>query len=322
MSENTNDNSVIRVDHLWKRYGSIVAVRDVSFNVYKGEVLGFLGPNGAGKSTTMKILTGFIPADEGTVTFSNLNIVEDSLEIRKRIGYLPENAPLYHDMSVVEYLCFVAEMRHVEKKEAGRRIDEVINTCGLSGMTERMIGHLSKGYRQRVGLAQTMLHDPDILIMDEPTVGLDPNQIVEIRELIKKIGREKTVILSTHILPEVEATCNRVVIINEGSVVADDKTEELVEKTKGRGNKIVCKIRGDASAIETRLKKIDGIEEIFIKRGENKQLNCFNIVPAKNHDPSEDIFFAVAKSGWSLTELKREDVKLEDVFANLTKREA
>ncbi len=314
-------NVVVQVSHLSKRYGNTVAVRDISFNVHKGEVLGFLGPNGAGKTTTMKILTCFIPADEGTVTISGYDVRENSLEVRKRIGYLPESAPLYHDMGIVEYLQFVADMRGVDKSPAGQRIAELVNLCGLESMGNRPIGQLSKGYRQRVGLAQTLLHDPDILIMDEPTVGLDPNQIVEIRQLIKRIGKEKTVVLSTHILPEVEATCDRVIIINNGTLVADGTTQELIGKSSSSADKILCKIRGDGETVEKMLRSVGGVEDVR-RTGEGiNQLHHFQIAMKAGADPSEDIFFAVAKNGWSLTELRREGVRLEDVFAQLTQKE-
>ncbi len=321
MGENTNNNTVIEVNNLWKKYGEIVAVRNISFSVKKGEVLGFLGPNGAGKSTTMKILTCFIPSDEGSVNFSGLDIRENSLEVRKKIGYLPESAPLYLDMKVSEYLNFVADIRQIDRSIIKRRLDELVETCGLNGYTDRIIGQLSKGYRQRVGIAQTMLHDPDILIMDEPTVGLDPNQIVEIRQLIKEIGKKKTVILSTHILPEVEATCDRVIIINNGSLVANGTTDELIGKSRGSNEKIICKIRGNSTEIETKLKEIKSIERVFKKQEEINELTYFEISPKDSNDPSEEIFFTVAKNGWSLTELKREGKSLEDVFAQLTQGE-
>ncbi len=320
MSEASN-NVVVQVSHLSKRYGNVHAVRDISFNVHKGEVLGFLGPNGAGKTTTMKMLTCFIPADEGNVRVSGFDVRENSLEVRKRIGYLPESAPLYHDMGVIEYLQFVCEMRGIEKAAGARRIGELVDLCGLSSMGNRVIGHLSKGYRQRVGLAQTLLHDPDILIMDEPTVGLDPNQIVEIRQLIKRIGREKTVVLSTHILPEVEATCDRVIIINNGTLVADGTTQELIGKSSNSADKILCKIRGDAQSIERKLGEIGGVETVR-KTGEGiNQLQHFQLTMNAGADPSEDIFYAVSRNGWSLTELRREGVRLEDVFAQLTQKE-
>lgn len=322
MSNGSNERAVISVENLWKRFGDVVAVRDISFRVHKGEVLGFLGPNGAGKSTTMKILTCFIPSDDGRASIAGFDVRDDSLEVRKRIGYLPESAPLYHDMEITEYLRFVGQMRKIEASKIQSRIDDVISICGLNTMVGRLIGQLSKGYRQRVGLAQTMLHDPDILVMDEPTVGLDPNQIVEIRGLIKKIGKEKTVILSTHILPEVEATCDRVVIINQGELVADGTTQELIGKARGQSEKVTCKIRGDRAAIEQRLKEIPTVSSLSFKGEELNQLNSFEISPSDQGDPREEIFFAVAKGGWSMTELKREGVRLEDVFAQLTQREA
>ena len=224
---------MIEVEHLTKRFGPIVAVDDITFEIRKGEVVGFLGPNAAGKTTTMRLLTCFLPSDSGTARIGGHDIHENPLEIRKQIGYLPENAPLYVDMTVTEYLHFISEIRGIPKESIKSRIDDMIDVCGIKKVIYREIGELSKGFRQRVGLAQTMIHDPDILILDEPTSGLDPNQIVEIRELIKEIGKEKTVILSTHILPEVQATCGRIIIINEGSIAGSGTPEELRSRAEG-----------------------------------------------------------------------------------------
>ena len=321
MAEESSGDVMVRVSDLSKRYGNILAVNKISFEVHTGEVLGILGPNGAGKSTTMKILTDFIPADDGEIVIAGFDIRGNSQEIRKRIGYLPESAPLYHDISTIEYLQYVGKIRHINKALLPKKIDEVIFLCGLDKMAYRLIGKLSKGYRQRVGLAQTMLHDPDILILDEPTVGLDPNQIIEIRQLIKKIGKKKTVILSTHILPEVEATCNRVIIINNGTLVADGTTEQLIGRARNSGEKIVCEIRGNASEIEDQLSRISGVEDVKRKDEKINQLYQFEVIPAANSDPREDIFYAVSKNGWSMIELRREGIKLEDVFAQLTQGE-
>src|SRR5947207_12534994 len=221
---------MIEVEGLTKNYGLTRAVDKVSFSVRRGEVLGFLGPNGAGKSTTMKILTCFLAPTAGRAMVAGHDVFDDSLEVRKRIGYLPEDTPIYRDMTVVEYLQFAAAMRGMERDKVGGRIKEIGGRCGLSNVAGKLVGELSKGYRQRLGLAQAMLHDPDILILDEPTSGLDPNQIVEIRQLIKELGQEKTVILSTHILPEVQATCSRVVIISDGRLVADGRPDDLVAR--------------------------------------------------------------------------------------------
>ena len=227
---------MIRVRELTKKYGDFKALDSVSFDVNNGEILGFLGPNGAGKSTTMKIITCFMPPTSGTVEVDDFNIYEHSMEIRRRIGYLPETNPLYYNMYVLDYLNFVAEIRKIPKEKRKERLDYVIDTCGLAAALTKDIGTLSRGYRQRVGLAQTLIHDPEILILDEPTLGLDPNQIIEITDLIKKIGKEKTVMVSTHILPWVQSTCDRVVILNHGRVVADDTFENLRSKYQNPEN--------------------------------------------------------------------------------------
>jgi ABC-2 type transport system ATP-binding protein len=220
---------MIEVRNLSKRFGDLTAIRDISFTAGKGEVVGFLGPNGAGKTTTMRIITGFMPATTGTVKVAGYDIFDDSYEVRKRIGYLPENPPLYNDMTVVTYLRFVAKIRGIAKAEAGDSVDRVLRTCGLAEVTERVVGHLSKGYRQRVGLAQALIHNPTVLVLDEPTIGLDPRQIIEIRTLIRELAGQRTVILSTHILPEVQQLCEKVVIINRGHIVIEDTLPNLTQ---------------------------------------------------------------------------------------------
>ncbi len=222
---------MIEVRNLSKRYGELVAVRDVSFTASPGQILGFLGPNGAGKTTTMRIITGFMPASGGTVKVAGFDVFEQSIEVRKRIGYLPENPPLYNDMAVVPYLRFAGRLKGLSRGAIGAAIDHVLDTCGLKGMERRLLGHLSKGYRQRVGLAQALIHDPEVLILDEPTIGLDPRQIIEIRTLIRSLGGKRTVVLSTHILPEVAQVCEKVVIISDGRVVIED---QLANLTQGR----------------------------------------------------------------------------------------
>jgi gliding motility-associated transport system ATP-binding protein len=219
---------MIDVRNLTKRYGDLVAIRDISFTAAKGQILGFLGPNGAGKTTTMRVITGFMPATSGTVKVAGYDIFEDSYEVRKRIGYLPENPPLYYDMTVISYLRFAGRIRRIPKAELGDAVDRVLHTCGLADVTDRVVGHLSKGFRQRVGLAQALVHNPSVLVLDEPTIGLDPRQIIDIRTLIKDLaGGERTVILSTHILPEVAQLCEKVVIINEGRIAVEDTLANL-----------------------------------------------------------------------------------------------
>ena len=227
---------MIEVRELTKSYGTTVAVNKVSFDAHAGEVLGFLGPNGAGKTTTMRILTCYLSADAGSATVAGHDVFEESVEVRKQIGYLPESAPLYSDMGVIEYLNFMTQVRHIPKSQRKERTRAVIDICGLEGVIQKDIGELSKGYRQRVGLAQSLIHDPPILILDEPTSGLDPSQIIEIRNLIKNIGQEKLVLFSTHILPEVSATCSRILIINNGKIVANGTPEELSSQAEGEEN--------------------------------------------------------------------------------------
>jgi ABC-2 type transport system ATP-binding protein len=218
---------MIEVAHLSKRYGDLVAVHDVSFTAVPGQILGFLGPNGAGKTTTMRIITGFMPATSGTVRVEGFDVFEQSAEVRRRIGYLPENPPLYNDMAVVPYLRFAARLKGVKNADLASAVDRVLETCGLTQVARRLLSHLSKGYRQRVGLAQALIHDPPVLVLDEPTIGLDPRQIIEIRSLIKSLGKNRTVVLSTHILPEVQQVCEKVVIINDGRVVVEDLLANL-----------------------------------------------------------------------------------------------
>jgi ABC-2 type transport system ATP-binding protein len=308
---------MIEIKNLTKRYGATVAVNNISFNATAGEVLGLLGPNGAGKTTTMRILTCYMPADEGTATVAGFDIHEQSVEVRKRIGYLPESAPLYSDMGVVDYLNFVAEVRAIPRDKRNKRVKEIIDICGLERVVRKDIGELSRGYRQRVGLAQALIHDPDILILDEPTAGLDPNQIVEIRGLIKKLGAEKTVILSTHILPEVESTCDRAVIINEGRIIASGTTNELTGMGQGE-DKVYIQIRGSQDEIESRLGEMPQVKSFRKVNTPEPELHGYEIKPDDNKNITEDLFHMVVNNNWSLAELRRETAKLEDVFRQLT----
>jgi len=309
---------MIKVRNLTKRYGATVAVNNISFDAGAGEVLGLLGPNGAGKTTTMRILTCYMPADEGTATVADFDIHEQSVEVRKRIGYLPESAPLYTDMGVVDYLNFVAEVRGIPKDKRSNRVREMMGTCGLERVVKKNIGELSRGYRQRVGLAQALIHDPDILILDEPTAGLDPNQIVEIRALIKRLGAEKTVILSTHILPEVEATCDRAVIINEGVIVASGTTDELLRMGES-SDTVHIQIRGLPWRIEAELSAMTQVAS-FKKVGDSDDdLHRYEIKPGYGSENiTEDLFRMVVENEWSLAELRKVKASLEDVFRQLT----
>jgi len=311
---------MIEVDGISKRFGPIVAVDDVSFNISRGEILGFLGPNGAGKTTTMRILTGYIFPDTGTAKIAGYDIFESPIEVRKHIGYLPENNPLYTDMSVWDYLEFIAQVRDIPKSERRKRIDEVIQICGLESVIYRDIDELSKGYRQRVGLAQCMIHDPDILILDEPTSGLDPNQIVGIRELIKELGREKTVIISTHILPEVSATCNRVIIINQGKIVADGSPDELSDMAKGKLS-IFVSLRAQKEDVEAKLSELPWIESFIEVSSTEEGALRYKITPSDGDGRTEELFKLAVQNGWIITELYREKATLEDVFRQLTTRD-
>jgi gliding motility-associated transport system ATP-binding protein len=313
---------MITVQNLVKRYGETVAVDGVNFTVERGEVLGFLGPNGAGKTTTMRILTSFIPPDEGTAVLAGFDVRRQPLDVCRRVGYLPENAPLYLDMGTVDYLLYVAEMRAIPRGEIRGRVAKVVEICGLGPALSKNIGQLSKGFRQRVGLAQAMIHEPDILILDEPTSGLDPNQIVEIRSLIKEIGREKTVILSTHILPEVSATCGRVIIISNGRLVGSGTPESLASQAVG-GVGVSVVLRGNGEDIEGGLRALDLAERIQFGGAEGDALR-FRIQAREGTDAGrlgEAVSALAAQRGWRLRELRPEGASLEDVFRELTTRE-
>jgi ABC-2 type transport system ATP-binding protein len=316
---------MIQVENLTKEYGPTRAVDKVTFNVRKGEVLGFLGPNGAGKSTTMKILTCFLAPTEGKAKVAGYDVFDESLEVRRRIGYLPEDTPIYRDMTVLEYLQFAAELRGMNPSKSPGRIREIGGRCGLGNVAGKLVGELSKGYRQRLGLAQAMLHDPDILILDEPTSGLDPNQIVEIRSLIKEIGKERTVILSTHILPEVQATCSRILIISGGKLVADGTPEALRAREKKGRYRVVVSANGAAfrtpessqEGIRTALAKLGGVAGCESVAGEDGAFT-FGVDSATSDDLRPVLFKSAVDNKWTLLELVRESVSLEDVFRHLT----
>jgi len=309
---------MIQVENLTKVYGATRAVDDVSFNVRKGEVLGFLGPNGAGKSTTMKVLTCYLAPTGGRAKVAGFDVFDDSLEVRKHLGYLPEDTPLYKDMTVLEYLQFAAAMRGMASDRSAKRIKEIGGRCGLHEVAGKLVGELSRGYRQRAGLAQAMLDDPDILILDEPTSGLDPNQIVEIRQLIKEVGKEKTVILSTHILPEVQATCSRILIISSGKLVADGTPDELRARERGSRYRLVMEASGTtAEAVKARLVGIKGVSRCEPVRGEDGA-HSFTLDAAGDEDLRKVLFRAAVDNKWTLLELHREAASLETVFRNLT----
>ena len=306
----------IKVENLTKIYGTEKAVDSISFNVKPGEILGFLGPNGAGKSTTMKIITCFMAPNSGDVKIGGHSINNNSKDIKRKIGYLPENNPLYLDMPVLEYLSFVAELQGVEKDKIQEKLVEMVMLCGLEEEKHKKIGELSKGYRQRVGLAQAMIHDPEILILDEPTSGLDPNQIIEIRKLIKELGRHKTVILSTHILPEVEATCDRILIINKGKIVADGTSESLRKQAQG-GGFIKIKIDGeqDTDKLFSSLMDLETVSKVDPSK-EDKYV--FNVTGGDGLTTQKEIFKLCVKKKWTLLEMTPVETKLEDIFKELT----
>jgi len=305
----------IIVENLTKVYGSQKAVDNISFRVKTGEVMGFLGPNGAGKSTTMRMITTFLAPTEGNILVGNHSVHEHPEEVKRLVGYLPENNPLYMDMPIIDYLKFVAGIQGIEKSKVPGRIKDMIGICGIEDEKHKKIGELSKGYRQRVGLAQALIHDPAVLILDEPTSGLDPNQIVEIRELIRQIGREKTVILSTHILAEVEATCDRIMIINKGKIVADGTSRELRKHTRGSEMIRVRIEDGEVNDIYSALKTISAIDVIdFIDR-EN---HLFEVQFQPEAQVKREIFKLCVDKNWVMTELTPIETKLEDVFRELT----
>jgi ABC-2 type transport system ATP-binding protein len=310
---------MIEVKNLSKKFGNIVAVNGVSFTVNKGEVVGLLGPNGAGKTTTMRIVTCYLPATSGTALVAGFDVFENSLEVRKRVGYLPENAPLYLDMPVLDFLQFISAIRGIPKQETKSRIRKMVEVCGLESVINRDIGELSKGFRQRVGLAQSLIHDPEILILDEPTVGLDPTQIIEIRELIKEIGKEKTVILSSHILPEVSATCNRIIIIHKGEIVGSGTPDEMAQSSK-KSEIIHITIKGPLEDIQRQLNGIPEVKE-FKVASRDDGVNSFEIKSELGVDLSEKLFFLVVNNRWVLIELKKETINLEDIFLKLTTAE-
>lgn len=310
---------MIEVQQLTKRYGPTLAVSGVSFEVKKGEVLGFLGPNGAGKTTTMRVITGYLPPSSGSVKVAGFDVVEESLEARKHTGYLPENPPVYTDMRVSEYLAFVGRIKGVPRSELKKRADEVSEKCAITDVRSRQIGKLSKGYRQRVGLAQALIHNPDVLVLDEPTAGLDPKQIIETRELIRSLAGQHTVVLSTHILPEVSKTCERVVVINAGKVVAVGAPDELTGRLQGFET-VLLTAAGPRDEMKARLERVEGVS-LVEEREEADGRAVFEIHTAKEKDVRPELARAIVESQWSLLELRTSGLSLEDIFLKLTTRD-
>ena len=303
----------ISVKNITKLYGNQKALDNVSFEISNGEIFGFLGPNGAGKSTMMKIITGFIPPTSGEVFVNGLDIVENGIEVRKQIGYVPENNPLYLDMYVKEYLTFVARLYKIGRKEANQKVEEMIVRTGLLQEQKKKIGALSKGYRQRVGLAQALVHDPTVLILDEPTSGLDPNQIVEIRNLIAEVGKQKTVLLSTHIMQEVEAICDRIIIINNGIIVADNNKEDL-QKQSSFGKKQTIMVEFNISVSREEILKINGVGKV-----QGLKNNNWLIESASIDDIRPEVFGFAVKHNLTVLSMQQKEMSLEQVFQDLTR---
>jgi ABC-2 type transport system ATP-binding protein len=310
---------LIEVEHLVKSYGQARAVNDISFKVEKGEILGFLGPNGAGKTTTMRILTGYLPATGGTARIAGFDVFEQSLEVRKRIGYLPETPPLYTDMTISAYLTFVAQIKGVPAAEIPNRVAESMRMTNLIERQDELIKRLSRGFKQRVGIAQAIVHNPDVIILDEPTVGLDPNQIKEVRSLIKNLAGQHTIILSTHILPEVEMVCDRVVIINKGRIAAVDTTQNLTAQLKG-GERVRIQVKGSAESLRESVSSIKGVKKIEVESSVDSLVTA-EIESESGADLRAQIASQVVKKGFDLLEMRAINLSLEDIFMQLTTEE-
>jgi ABC-2 type transport system ATP-binding protein len=310
---------MIEVENLTKRYGPTVAVSDVTFEAQKGEVLGFLGPNGAGKTTTMRVITGYLPPTEGRVRVAGYDVVEEPLEAKRRTGYLPEAPPVYPDMSVTEYLNFVGRIKGVARRELESRVDEISERCAITDVRQRQIGKLSRGYRQRVGLAQALIHNPEVLVLDEPTAGLDPKQIIETRQLIKGLAGRHTVILSTHILPEASKTCQRVVVINAGKIVAVGTPDELTRRLQGFET-ILLTVEGLAAEVTRKLQRVGGVNQVEARDASDGRVT-YEVHAEKGKDVRAELARAVVESGWKLYELKTSGLSLEDIFLKLTTKD-
>ena len=308
---------MIEVTNLVRRYGPHVAVDRANFKIERGEIVGFLGPNGAGKTTTMNILTGYLSSTEGNVKVKGMDILEHPTEIKKVIGYLPENPPLYMDMTVKEYLSFATDIKRVPKSEKKQRMDKVMGIVGIEDMSKRLVKNLSKGYKQRVGLAQAMIGDPEVLIMDEPTAGLDPKQILEIRALITELGKDRTIILSSHILPEVSAVCKRVLIINRGIIVADDTPGNLAHRLLG-GSHIILRLDATEAEASKALTKVSSVQKIEFK--ESQETGTVELVAEASQDVDirRDVFKALSSANIPILMMRSQDMSLEEIFLNLT----
>jgi len=310
---------MIDVQQVSRYFGDFAAAKDISFQVEKGEIVGFLGPNAAGKTTTMRILTTYLPATSGTAKVAGFDVQEDSMQVRKHIGYLPETPPLYYDMRVHEYLDFVAKIKGVDPVDRSKAVRDVMGKVAIENVSGRVIKHLSKGFKQRVGIAQALVHNPDVLILDEPTVGLDPSQIIEVRELIKSLAGDHTIILSTHILPEVSMTCERVIIINKGVVVAKDTTEGLTSKHAG-SRRLTLVVGAPFDKVKDKISAINGVDKVEPGHS-NSDLTTLYVESSKSDEVRPELAAKIVAQKWPLYELKAEDVSLEDVFLELTTQE-
>jgi ABC-2 type transport system ATP-binding protein len=316
---------MIKVESLSKRYARNIAVDDVSFEVKKGQIVGFLGPNGAGKTTTMRILTCFLPPSSGTAEVAGFDVMRSPMEVKRRIGYLPETPPLYPDMEVGDYLTFVGRLKGIRGPELPKRVTEVSERCAVADVRTKLIHKLSKGYRQRVGLAQAIIHNPDVLILDEPTSGLDPKQITETRSLIKGLSGDHTIILSTHILPEVEQTCEQVIIISKGKVVAKDTVDNLTNRLRG-AESIAVAVEGrdgtlDSAVVQQRLEQVQGVSRVLLRDSRDSRA-VFDLEGLQGRSIRGDVARAIVTAGWDLTELRPVALSLEEVFLQLTGSEA
>lgn len=312
---------MIEVENLTKYYGEIRGIEDISFSIEKGEITGFLGPNGSGKTTTMRILTCFFPPTRGRAKVAGYDVIENPIEVRKRIGYMPETVPLYPDMKVTTYLNFVAESKGMERRQRKKKVSEIMGQCGIVEVAHRLVGNLSKGYRQRVGLAQALINDPEVLILDEPTIGLDPKQVVEIRNFIKDLAGERTIILSTHILPEVSVTCKKVIIIHEGSIVAVDTPENLMVKLQ-KTSKTLIQIEGVQQEITAKLVTIPGVINVVEKGEASPGVFSYEVESEKEREISGELAYLVYSNNWKLVEMRAVKMSLEDIFIELvTKKE-
>tara|TARA_B100000700_G_C15055008_1_gene862318 strand:- start:4133 stop:5071 length:939 start_codon:yes stop_codon:yes gene_type:complete len=312
---------LIELNNITKYYGNFPAVTDISFKIDKGEIVGLLGPNGAGKSTTMKMITGYIPPTSGELSIDNYDIVQQSIEARKKIGYLPETVPLYTDMTVYSYIEFMGKLRGISSKTIKNKVNNVIEICKLGDYRSSLISKLSKGYRQRVGIAQAIIHEPEVLILDEPTIGIDPNQVVETRQLIKNLSGEHTLVLSSHILPEVSTICERVLIINEGEIAASDTIENLSSLVSGT-SKIEIDIIGSPQSVQNEIEKIDGVKaiDLWVKKSAN-EFTTFSIETDISKDIRSEISKTIIKNDWELLRLESIGMSLEDIFLKITTTE-